>query len=469
MDDGDAGGRDPASWAPRVVVVGGGVAGYAVVRQLHSRLPRARIHLYDGNRFHHYSACGMTFALEGLYPLADVVLRTPEEYDGMGIEVHEGVEAGSIDLDERSVVLSDGGRVRFDVLVLATGRLAFRPPVPGVDLEGVHTLSNYGDGQRVIEAAAAARSAIVVGGGAIGLEAAVALRARGMEVTVIEMLPHLLPQMLDPGPAQVVRDHLESRGIQVLTGMGVSAFVDGGNGRAVAADVLGEEMAADLFIVSTGVRPRASLAEVSGLDTGPTGGFATDEHLRVLRQGRPVDGVYAVGDCAEVRHAVTRRATLSPLASTAVYEARTVAEHLLDPARTHHPVVAPAVVVIDGLHVGSVGLTEHGASGLGMEAWGVYGSGLDRSRYFPGAQDLHLGLVGDGEGRIIGAQAVGWRDVKERTNLMALAISVGIPPRRLVEVERAYSPPLQLLVDPVVGLLDEFILRADAMAGRGGD
>lgn len=455
-------------WSPRVVIVGGGVSGYAAAMRLHRDLPRARVHLFDRHDWHHYSACGMTFAIEGLYPLEGVVLRTPEEYDRMGVEVHEGVEVTGIDLEGRKVRTAAGGEAGYDVLVLATGRKALKPPVPGIDLPGVHTLSNYGDGASLMAAVPKARRAVVVGGGAIGLEVAVALGARGIDVTVVEMLPHLLPQILDGDMGQVVRGHVEGMGIRVLTGVPVGSMVPGRGGGVGAVDVLGEDVPADLVVVSTGMRPEASLAEAAGLDVGRTGGFATDDHLRVMRGGEPVEGVYAIGDCAEVRHAVLARATLSPLASTAMYEARTIARHLLDPEEVHRPVVAPAVVVVGDLHVGSVGVTQHGGAQMGLDTWGVSGRGLDRSGYFPGAEDIHLRLVGDASGRIVGAQVVGRRDVKERVNLMALAISEGIPPERLVEVERAYSPPVQLLEDPLMGLLERFIETKDAMVGQDG-
>ncbi len=459
------GGVDPTEWSARVVIVGGGVSGYNAARRLHADLPRARIRLYDRNDWHHYSPCGMTFALKGLYPLDDVVLHTPEEYDRMGIEVHEGVEVTGIDLDSRHVNLSDGGRVPFDVLVLATGRRALRPPVQGIDLPGVHTLSNYVDGVVMEEAMREASRALVVGGGAIGLETAIALRTRGLEVTVVEMLPHLLPQMLDEDLGTVVREHVESLGIRVLTGIPVGSMEAGPDGRVAGVDVLGETIPTDLVVVSAGVRPEAGLAEAAGLDLGETGGYATDNHLRVLRDGAPVEGVYVIGDCAEVRHAVLGRKTLSPLASTALYQARTVSKHLVDPSHVHRPVVAPAVVVIGDLHVGGVGITQHRGEYMGFGTWGLSTKGLDMSRYFPGADDIHLRLVGDQSGRIVGAQAVGRRDVKERMNLMALVVSEEIPAERLVDVERAYSPPVQLLADPLVGLLEEFIDVKRGMTG----
>jgi NADH oxidase (H2O2-forming) len=154
---------------------------------------------------------------------------------------------------------------------------------------------------------------------------------------------------------------------------------------------------------------------------------------------------------------VLGRKTLSPLASTAVYEARTIARHMVDPTHEQRPVVTPAVVVIGDLHVGSVGVSEHSGAKFGIGTWGVSGKALDRSRYYPGAEDLHLRLVGDQEGNIVGAQAVGLRDVKERMNLMALVISEDIEAERLVDVERAYSPPVQLLIDPLMELLEVFI------------
>jgi NADPH-dependent 2,4-dienoyl-CoA reductase/sulfur reductase-like enzyme len=212
--------------------------------------------------------------------------------------------------------------------------------------------------------------------------------------------------------------------------------------------------------VAAGVRPESSLAATSGLDRGATGGYATDAHLRVMRGGRPVEGAYAVGDCAEVKHAVTGRPTLSPLASTALYESRSVALHLLDGAHEHRPVVSPAVVVVGGVHAGSVGLTTHSAGAAGLGPWSVTARDLDRSRYFPGAGEIHLKLIGDRGGRIVGAQCVGPRDVKERMNLLAVAISEGLPAERLADVERAFSPAVQLLQDPMLTALDEFIGKA---------
>ncbi len=448
-------------WAPRVAIVGGGVAGYSAAGRLRAAFPGAEVHLYERSRWHHYSACGMTFALEGLYPLDKVVLETPEQCERRGLRVHEAVDVVGLDGATRRLRTADGAdEGAFDVIVLATGRRAFVPPVPGAELLGVNALSNYADAERVIELARGARRAVVVGGGAIGLETAVALAALGAHVTVVEMLPHLLPQMLDPDLAAPVRAHLEARGIAVLAWAAVERFEAGPDGRAAGLVAGGTSLPAELIVVAAGVRPESSLAVAAGLDLGATGAFATDAHLRVMRGGSPVDGVYAVGDCAEVRSALTGRPTLSPLASTALYEARSVALHLLDGRHEHRPVVAPAVVVVGGLQAGGVGLTTHAADRAGLGPWSVTSKGLDRSRYFPGAGELQVRLVGDRNGRIVGAQAVGPRDVKERMNLLAVAISMGVPAEELADVERAYSPPLQLLADPMLGALELFVERA---------
>ena len=451
-------GRD---WAPRVAVVGGGVAGYSAAGRVRAAFPEAEVDLYDRGHSHHYSACGMTFALEGLYPLDRVVLESPEQSMRAGIRVHEGADVVGLDPAARRLRTSGGEDAGpFDVIVLATGRRALVPPVPGAALPGVDTLSNYAAAERVIGLARVARRAVVVGGGAIGLETAVALATLGLSVTVVEMLPHLLPQMLDPELAAPVSAHLGSRGIAILAGAAVERFEAGPDGRASTVVAGGKSLPADLIVVAAGVRPEASLAEAAGLERGPTGAFATDAHLRVMRAGAPVEGVYAVGDCAEVRSAVTGRPTLSPLASTALYQARSVALHMLDDRHVYRPVVAPAVVVVGGLHAGGVGLTTRAAEHAGLGPWSVTAKGLDRSRYFPGAGELWARLVGDRDGRIVGAQAVGPRDVKERMNLLAVAISMGIGAGDLADIERAYSPPLQLLADPMLGALEQFVERA---------
>jgi len=281
----------------KVVVIGSGTAGsnFALFARKVDR--KAEILVIGKERTMQYSPCALPFVLSGrIEKLENIVVFPGEFYKRQRIDMMLETEVKEIDR-ERKVVITDKGEVSYDKLILAVGSRAFVPPIRGVDSKGVFTLKSMEDVSR-IQAYLKERNpkkAVVIGAGLIGLEGAVAFRELGLEVLVVELLPHLLPTMLDKDMASIVQKHLEEKGIKFKFGVGVSEIV----GDPVKGVKIGEdEIEADLVLVATGVRANTDLAKKAGLEVNR--GIIVDEYLRTSDPD-----IYAIGDCAETFDAIT--------------------------------------------------------------------------------------------------------------------------------------------------------------------
>jgi NADH oxidase (H2O2-forming) len=436
-----------------VVIVGGGVAGMTLAMYLIRRDADAVVTVVKREAQGSYSPCGIPFALEGkVESLEDVILNPVDFYEDKGIEMKTETEVVGVDLDNRTVTLDNGEELRYDILVIATGRKPFIPPIPGADLKGVHTLSNYGDAIRVDEAMKNAGSAVIIGGGVIGLETAFACASKGIKTTVVEMLPYILPLMLDEDMASIVQHRLEDCEVEIRTSTKVTSIEGDEHVKAVVID--GGRIDADMVVIATGVRPNSDLANKIGLDTGKTGGILVNPHMKVKRQGNVLEDVYTLGDCVEVTSSLTNRSYISAFASTAALQARVVADNICRGNDGFAGYISPAVTVIADLQIGSVGLTSHTAEEAGITPSIGNATGFTRSGYYPGKKKIHIKLLVQEE-KLVGAQLISEEDVKERVNYITLAINRGIGIHELKNTERCFTPPLSLLIDPFVRALDD--------------
>jgi len=436
----------------KVIIIGGGVAGMTLAMYLTRKNADLAITVMKKESQGSYSPCGIPFALEGkVKSLEDVILNTVDFYEGKGIEMITGTEVANVDLESKVVTSDSGEQLSYDTVVMATGRKPFVPPIPGVDLEGVHTLSNYDDALRVERAMANAGSAVIIGGGVIGLETAYACISKGLKTTVVEMLPHILPLMLDFDMASIVKKRLENVGIEVLTSKKVTSIE--GEGGVVAVVLDKGKIDADMVVVAAGVRPNTALAQKAGLDTGKTRGIAVNPLMNAKREGRILKDVYALGDCVEVTSSLTQEPYISAFASTAALQARVVADNICGGHTEVHGYISPSVTVIADMQIGSVGLTSHSAKQAGIEPQIGQATGFTRSGYYPGKKDIHVRLLVHEE-KLVGAQMISDEDVKERINYVALAIQRNVSIPELRNSERSFTPPLSLLIDPFVRALE---------------
>lgn len=459
----------------RIVFIGAGGAGLTAAFHVARRAPDAQITLFSREATVAYSQCGMPFVLEGRIPGFDeLIIYGPEVFEDLGLDVRTGTTITEIDLEGKAVVAEQGERVGYDKLVVATGSRPFIPPVPGAGLPGVQGLITLEDGKALAARMPEARSAVIIGGGPIGLETAPAFLGRGIRLTIVERMPQLLPSALDPDMAAIVRDYLEKKGATVITGKGVDAINGDATVRSVSCG--GETIPADLVLLSAGVRPNVELARKAGIELGVTGGILVDEHFRVRKGGRALEDVLAAGDCAEVRSVVTGRPVVCAVGTVANRQAAYVGDQLLGKKRPYPGVLCPTICVIGDLHVGSVGLNARGCEQAGITPVSFKARGSTRARYYPGGKAIDIKLLADagasddasasddaetsgGGGRLVGGQAVGEEGVHGRINVLSLAIGKRMTPGDLAAAETCYAPPVSPMIDPLTYAAEMLALR----------
>jgi NADPH-dependent 2,4-dienoyl-CoA reductase/sulfur reductase-like enzyme len=301
----------------RLVVVGADAAGMTAASQVRRRNRDFEVIAYEMGNHASYAACGEPYYIAGIIdPIDRLIARTPEQFARAGIELHLRHEVTAIDLDRRVVEVWDtDGETSvekgFDHLMVSTGARAFVPPMPGRDLDGVHTLRTLGDAAALRSIAdAGSGNAVIVGGGYIGLEAAEAFHTKGWNVTIVEGLPAVLPRTLDSDLGDQVAEAVRSMGITVLTGAMVEQI--DGTDHVTGVSIEGGNLPADVVVLSIGSRPVVEIARDAGIPLGETGAIAVDD-----RQRTGIEGVWSAGDCAETQHRVTGRPANLHLATVA--------------------------------------------------------------------------------------------------------------------------------------------------------
>jgi NADH oxidase (H2O2-forming) len=441
----------------RIVFVGAGGMGLTTAFIMARKRPDVRITLFSRDPVVAYSQCGMPFVLDGKIESFDrLVLYTPEVFEDLGLDVRTGTAVTGIDLDAKTVTVEGGETFEWGRLVISTGSVPFVPPVPGVGLKGVHRLSTLDDGRSLANAMEGVRSAVIVGGGPIGLETAPAFLSHGIGVTIVERMPQLMPAALDPDMTKLLEDHLKAMGAAVITGKGVDSI--NGADRVESVTVGGETVKADLVLLAAGVKPNVELAKKASIDIGPAGGIDVDARFRVRKGGKVLEDVYAAGDCVEEVNAITGKKVVCAIGTVANRQAKFLAEQLTGNDVPYGPVLCPAITVIGDLQVGTVGLTTRACEAAGIKPISFKVKSFSRARYYPGGKQLDVKLISDGE-RVIGAQLIGEEGVHGRVNALTIAIHKKMTPAELADAETCYAPPVSPMIDPVTYTAEMLALR----------
>ncbi|MFG3495826.1 FAD-dependent oxidoreductase [Streptomyces sp. NPDC047928] len=431
----------------KVIVVGGVAGGMSAATRLRRLDERAEIVVLERGPHVSYANCGLPYHIGGAIPeRADLLLQTPESLRArFAIDVRTRHEVLGIDRAARTVRVRDlsEGRTyteRYDRLVLSPGAEPVVPPLPGAE-RGL-TLRDVADTDRVLEAVrtgTGARSAVVVGGGFIGVELAENLRERGLAVALVEYAGQLLPP-LDPEMAAPLAGELVAAGVDLRLSARVAKVLPDS---VELAD--GTTLPADLVVFAIGVRPDTALARAAGIETGPRGGIAVDD-----RQRTSDPYVFAVGDAAEKRDHLTGEGTLVPLANLANRHGRLVADVIAGRPVRGRTAVGTAIVKVFGLTAAATGWNEKRLRAAGRPHRVLHIHPTSHAGYYPGARPLALKLLVDpADDRILGAQAVGADGVDKRVDVLATAIATGLTAPELADLELAYAPPYGAAKDPV--------------------
>lgn len=446
--------------ARRVLVIGGGGAGISAAARARELDKAAEITVLSQDPHVGYSPCGLPYVLGGEIPLLDSLIPHRPDYfrDQLRIDLRTGVSAIGLDLNSHRAEASDGRTIGFDGLVLAMGGAPQAPPIPGCELPGVHSIRTIEGMRELLVAASAAKSAVVIGAGLIGLEIAVALQHRGIQTTVLELLAQPIPRLIDADLATLVAEHLAALGMALHTDCRVKRLA--GAASVEAVETAEASYPADLVILATGVRPSAGLARDAGIELGPNGGLRTTRRLEVFVDGETQPDIFAAGDVAELEHAVTGKPFLPQLGTTAVRTGRVAGANVVGGSEEFPPCLGAFISVVGGLQIGGTGLSETLARAAGLDPVSGKAKYLTRSAYYPGAREIHVKLVVDRKTRrLIGAELLGWEEVTQRVNWLTALIAAGLTIDQVAGgAEAAYCPPTSPIRD-VVQLAAEVALR----------
>ena len=466
---------------PRILIVGGVAGGASCAARARRMSEKAEIVIFERGPYVSFANCGLPYYVgDVITDERDLLIATPDLFKKrFNIEVRVRSEVRSIDREKHEIEVKDGetGKVyreRYDALVLAPGAAPVRPPSPGIDLPGIFSLRTIPDSRQIREQIAErkAKRAVVVGGGFIGLEMTENLVRRGISVTIVEMLPHVMPP-IDPEMAVPIQEHLTANGVSLCLGDAVAGFEQNpGENTISVITKSGRRYVCDMVLLAIGVRPETALAREAGLEIGRLGGIRVDDQMRTGDRR-----IWSVGDAVEVRDSISGEWTLLALAGAANRQGRIAADVILGREARFRGVQGTMVCKVFDITVAATGLSEKSLnrlklSGREQHYEKIYLHPGHHANYYPGARPITIKLVFSTEGgKILGAQAVGEEGVEKRIDVIAMAIQKGATVFDLEEAELCYAPQFGAAKDPVnvAGMIAANVLRGDAPVAHWAD
>lgn len=436
----------------KVVIVGGVAGGASAAARLRRLDEHAEIIMLEQGAYISYANCGLPYYVGGeITDKEELTLQTPESFHArFRVDVRTHSRAVAMDTEAKTVRvrnLTTGEEYTegYDALILSPGAEPVRPPLPGIDDPRVFTLRTIPDTFRIHQyiQEKAPKTAVVVGGGFIGLEMAENLVRAGLRVAVVEKADHLVAA-LDYDMACQVHRYARSQGLELHLGVGVQSFAPGADGLQVALDN-GGSLQADLVLLSVGVRPETALAREAGIALNSRGAIEVDDHMRTS-----APQVYAVGDAVQVKNLVTGQPAYIPLAGPANKQGRIAADNICGLDSVYKGTQGSAILKLFDLTVAATGLTEASARQAGLDADKIFTLSGSHAGYYPGARSISIKTIYErGTGKILGAQLVGFQGVDKRCDVLATAIRAGMTADDLAELELCYAPPFSSAKDPV--------------------
>jgi NADPH-dependent 2,4-dienoyl-CoA reductase/sulfur reductase-like enzyme len=439
----------------RIVVIGGVAAGTSAASKARRIDTGANVKIIQEESVVSYGACGIPYVIEGIIRnFEELIERPPDVFKSKyDIDVIVKTHAYKIDKFRKQVYTTDlqSGKetiIDYDSLIVATGARAVIPNIEGVNQKGVYFIRNYGDGVKIHDSARTrdVNSCIIAGAGLIGLEMVEAFKNRGLtDVTVVEMADHILPTMLDKKMAKIVERELEAKGVKTILGERVEEIVGRDEEVKGIKTNTKREINTDFIVLGTGVRPNSEIARDAGVELGYANAIKVDEYMRTS-----IPEIFAAGDCATARNYITNKDMYLPLGTTANKQGRVAGENAAGGNAKFRGIAGSAITKVFDLFIGKTGLTSEEALREGFDPVEEMIESITRAGYFPGNKPIWIKIVADRKtGRVLGSQIVGGEGVKERIDLIALALLLKADIRDLASYDACYVPPASPVWEPV--------------------
>lgn len=449
----------------KILVIGGVAAGTSAASKAKRIDPDADVKIIQDERVVSYGACGIPYVIEGIVSdFQELIERSADifkkEYQ---IDVITNTRAQRIDRDKKEVYTIDlQNRVEtiyeYDSLVIATGARAIIPNIKGVDQtdgDDIFLIRNYEDGLKIYDSKKAknASTCVVVGAGLIGLEMVEAFTKRKarrkMDITVVEMSDHVLPTMLDKNMAKIVQRELESNGVKVITGEQVEEIVGNSISRDDNVKTIktntNRQIDTDFILLGTGVRPNSEIAKDTGIELGYANAIKVNDYMRTN-----IPDIFSAGDCATARSYITNENMYIPLGTTANRQGRVAGENAAGGDARFRGIAGSAITKVFDLYIGKTGLTKQEALNSGFDPIEEEIESVTRAGYYPDSKPIWIKIIADRKsGRILGSQIVGGEGVKERIDLIALALLLKADLRDLSSYDACYVPPASPVWEPL--------------------
>lgn len=436
----------------KVVIVGGVAGGASAAARLRRLDENAEIIIFERSGYISYANCGLPYYVGGVIKdKEELTLQTPESFwSRFRIDARVKTEVTLINRDKKTVsvhdLTTDGYyEESYDKLILSPGAIPIKPDLPGINDERILTLRTVEDTLRIrdIVSSEDIKSAVIIGGGFIGVEVAENLKEIGIDVTIVDKQYQVLSQ-LDEDIVSFVHSHLKSKGVKLVLGNGVESFESNVNGITVSLDNH-PKINADIVILAIGVVPDNKLAKEAGLELGVRNSIAVNEHMQTSDKN-----IYAVGDAVSIKNIVTNQLSTISLAGPANKQGRVAADNIAGLESSYKGSVASSVLKVFDLTVASTGINEKIAKANKINFEKIIISPASHASYYPGGTVMTIKLLFERESeRILGAQIVGFDGVDKRIDVIATAIQAGMKVTALKDLDLSYAPPYSSAKDPV--------------------
>lgn len=446
----------------KVVIVGGVAGGATAATRLRRLDEKAEIIIFEKDEFISFANCGLPYYIgDVITDRSKLLMQTPEGMnDKFNLDIRIKTKVIGVDVINKKVFVENSEKGKYeesyDYLLLSPGAKATRPGIPGIESKKIFTLRNIPDMDKIREMTDidSTKSAVVVGGGFIGVEMAENLKERGFDVKLVEAAPHILVS-LDPDMSKFAEKELADNGVKIYLNSEVKEFKEVDDKIQVIISN-GEKMMTDMVIMAIGVTPETGFLKDSGLEFGSKGHIIVDENLKTN-----IDNVYAVGDAIEVVDYVTKLKTAIPLAGPANKQGRIAADNIAGKNVKYNGTQGTSVLKVFDLSVACTGANERNLKRAGIEYKTFTTHPTSHASYYPGGLQMTLKLIIDTEGKVLGAQGVGYEGVDKRIDVIATVIRLNGTIKDLTELELSYAPPFSSAKDPVnmLGYVGENLLN----------